>query len=160
MYFNAKPLFWNLIANVFTATVEERIFHLLQCPWLSFIYQNMHALGHCVRQYSFRPIWTKKERDNIASGIEHCDVIHRAVSAPLLHLLVLLVFAFVQSTCFKPISLALIQFHDNLFLIFLAKYLLFAREWFIERACLAFTDVQSVHHSFEYIRQWQSWGCI
>ena len=96
----------------------------------------------------------QRKRENMASGIEHCDVIHRAVSAPLLHLLVLLVFVLVQNTCFKPISLALIQFHDNLFFIFLAKYLLFAREWFIQRACLAPTNVQSVHHSFEYIRQW------
>ena len=59
--------------------------------------QVVHALGQCSRRYRFRPIWTKaSQRENIASGIEHCDVIHRACSAPLLHLLVQLVFVFVQ----------------------------------------------------------------
>ena len=52
----------------------------------------VHALGHCFRQYSFRPSWTKK-KENMASGIEHCDVIHRAVSAHLGTIQILYLFA-------------------------------------------------------------------
>ena len=76
---------------------------------LTVIHPSKHAcIGPLCSSIQFPTNLDKRKRENIASGIEHCDVIHRAQAAPLLHLLVLLVFVFVQQ---KVLVLSFFSWH-------------------------------------------------